>query len=109
MVVVGDRVEVGQERCTVRWEGVVGETGEWLGVEWDREGRGKHDGTHGGTQYFTPIRSVRAPLHASSRSLGRQIKCIIKCLNREFLSTGCKKNEKQYQKSPTIGWSLFFV
>jgi len=57
MVVVGDRVEVGQERCTIRWEGVVGDTGEWLGVEWDREGRGKHDGEHNNIRYFTPVRN----------------------------------------------------
>jgi len=56
MVVVGDRVEVGQERCSIRWEGVVGDTGEWLGVEWDREGRGKHNGEHNGVTYFTPVR-----------------------------------------------------
>ena len=34
------RVEIGEERATVRWEGEVGDTGAWLGVEWDREGRG---------------------------------------------------------------------
>ena len=50
------RVWVGGERCTVRWEGEVGDTGHWLGVEWDREGRGKHDGEHQGTRYFTPVR-----------------------------------------------------
>ncbi len=41
-----ERVEIGPERATVRWEGEVGDTGAWLGVEWDREGRGKHDGEH---------------------------------------------------------------
>ena len=56
MGMVGDRVELGQERATIRWEGLVGETGEWLGVEWDRVGRGKHDGEHGGMKYFTPVR-----------------------------------------------------
>ena len=38
---------------------VDGTEGEWLGVEWDREGRGKHDGTHKGTTYFQPVRSAR--------------------------------------------------
>ena len=41
-----ERVDIGTERATVRWEGDVGDTGAWLGVEWDREGRGKHDGEH---------------------------------------------------------------
>jgi hypothetical protein len=48
--VIWDRVEVEQERCTVSWERVVGETGEWLGVEWDMEGRGKNDEEHVGGQ-----------------------------------------------------------
>ena len=44
----------------VRWVGFVdGTEGDWLGVEWDREGRGKHDGTHKGSTYFQPVRSVR--------------------------------------------------
>ena len=42
----GERGEIGPERATVRWEGQGGDTGEWLGVEWDRGGRGKHDGQH---------------------------------------------------------------
>ena len=52
----GQRVEVGGEVATVRWEGEVGTTGHWLGVEWDSAGRGKHDGQHAGTSYFTPVR-----------------------------------------------------
>ena len=44
----------------VRWVGEVdGTEGEWLGVEWDREGRGKHDGTHKGTTYFHPVRCAK--------------------------------------------------
>lgn len=27
--------------------------GVWLGVEWDNPARGKHDGLHEGTRYFT--------------------------------------------------------
>ena len=38
---------------------VDGTDGEWLGVEWDSEGRGKHDGTHKGTTYFKPVRSAK--------------------------------------------------
>ncbi|KAJ2160750.1 hypothetical protein GGF46_001996 [Coemansia sp. RSA 552] len=37
----------------VRYVGPVdGTTGEWLGVEWAKEGRGKHNGTHNNQQYF---------------------------------------------------------
>ena len=75
---VGERLEVGGQRGTVRllfyvyvvwieisshqvrWVGEVdGTEGEWLGLEWDREGRGKHDGTHKGTTYFQPVRSAK--------------------------------------------------
>lgn len=40
--------------CTLRYAGeVAGTSGLWLGVEWDDPSRGKHDGTHKGTRYFT--------------------------------------------------------
>ena len=45
------------DRGTVRWAGgVEGTEGRWLGVEWDTEGRGRHDGDHQGTKYFQPHR-----------------------------------------------------
>ncbi|XP_028829441.1 tubulin-specific chaperone E isoform X2 [Denticeps clupeoides] len=51
---VGRRVQCDGERATVRYVGEVPPTqGPWLGVEWDEPGRGKHDGSHGGVQYFT--------------------------------------------------------
>ena len=31
---------------------VQGYEGVWIGVEWDDEGRGRHDGTVNGVQYF---------------------------------------------------------
>ena len=56
---VGERVEVGGDRGTILWVGEVeGTEGEWLGIEWDREGRGKHDGCHKGSTYFQPVRLV---------------------------------------------------
>lgn len=51
---VGSRIQVSKDRGTVKFCGKVGETkGEWLGIEWDDPSRGKHDGTHQGTCYFT--------------------------------------------------------
>lgn len=39
---------------TVRYIGPVeGTSGTWLGVEWDLDGKGKHDGSHGGERYFS--------------------------------------------------------
>lgn len=51
---VGRRVTCNGERATVRYVGTVPPTaGLWLGVEWDKPDRGKHDGSHEGVQYFT--------------------------------------------------------
>ena len=53
-LVVGERLLVdGGEPATVRYVGdVAGTQGTWAGVEFDRAGRGKHDGAHGGVRYF---------------------------------------------------------
>ncbi|KAF9146581.1 hypothetical protein BG015_011564 [Linnemannia schmuckeri] len=51
---LGQRIELEYSRGTVRFLGAVPPTkGEWIGVEWDTEERGKHSGEHNGTQYFT--------------------------------------------------------
>ncbi|KAI1767586.1 Thioesterase/thiol ester dehydrase-isomerase [Hypoxylon sp. FL1150] len=54
MKVLGDRLSYDGAVCTVRYVGEVsGTSGSWLGVEWDDPTRGKHDGSHKGTRYFT--------------------------------------------------------
>ncbi|XP_040042825.2 tubulin-specific chaperone E [Gasterosteus aculeatus] len=51
---LGRRVSCDGERASVLYVGPVPPTeGLWLGVEWDNPQRGKHDGAHGGVQYFT--------------------------------------------------------
>lgn len=51
---IGQRISYDGAACTVRFiGGVAGTTGSWLGVEWDDAARGKHDGSHKGTRYFT--------------------------------------------------------
>ncbi|KAG8378536.1 hypothetical protein BUALT_Bualt08G0147200 [Buddleja alternifolia] len=54
---VGQRVHfIGQSRRigTVKYLGPVdGYSGNWIGVEWDADGEGKHDGSHNGVRYFT--------------------------------------------------------
>ena len=61
--VLGQRVvdaETGRSRATVRYLGQVeGNRGQWIGVEWDQEERGKHDGTNKGIRYFMTERSGR--------------------------------------------------
>ena len=52
---IGSRVLVAPENdvATVRYVGAVaGTDGEWVGVEFDTAGRGKHDGMHQGVRYF---------------------------------------------------------
>lgn len=51
---VGRRIICDGEYATVHYVGIVPPTpGIWLGVEWDNPLRGKHDGSHEGTRYFT--------------------------------------------------------
>ncbi|XP_056391089.1 tubulin-specific chaperone E [Hyla sarda] len=51
---IGRRIICDGEYATVHYVGMVPPTpGIWLGVEWDNPLRGKHDGRHEGTKYFT--------------------------------------------------------
>jgi tubulin-specific chaperone E len=53
---VGARVQIVQDRATVRYIGsVTGQEGVWVGVEWDDPTRGKHDGSTGGVRYFETL------------------------------------------------------
>ncbi|KAI3464276.1 hypothetical protein Pfo_020939 [Paulownia fortunei] len=62
---VGQRVHfIGQPRRigTVKYVGPVeGYSGNWVGVDWDADGEGKHDGSHNSVSYFT----TRGPNTAS--------------------------------------------
>lgn len=51
---VGCRVASEGYYGTIKYEGEVPPTkGTWYGVDWDDHTRGKHDGSHKGTRYFT--------------------------------------------------------
>ena len=55
---VNQRLQIGSERATVRYIGeVAGQSGEWVGLEWDNAARGKHDGSTNGQRYFNCIYS----------------------------------------------------
>ena len=44
---VGDRVQIDGKNASVRYVGSIdGQDGIWVGLEWDDESRGKHDGSH---------------------------------------------------------------
>ena len=50
---VGDRVQVAHHRATVKYVGEVeGQSGQWVGLDWDDASRGKNDGSTGGQAYF---------------------------------------------------------
>ena len=52
------RVQIGDCKATVKYVGEVqGQTGSWVGVEWDDSARGKNNGSTGDQSYF----SCRAP------------------------------------------------
>lgn len=51
---LGTRFSLSGYTGTVRYVGEVdGTHGTWLGVEWDDQGRGKHDGIKDGKRYFS--------------------------------------------------------
>ncbi|KAH7328929.1 hypothetical protein B0I35DRAFT_31013 [Stachybotrys elegans] len=61
---IGQRLSYDGALCTVRYIGeVAGQSGSWLGVEWDDASRGKHNGSHKGTRYFACVSN--APTAAS--------------------------------------------
>lgn len=51
---MGERLEIDEIYCTVRYIGLLPTWPDNIayGVEWDKEGRGKHDGSIGGVRYF---------------------------------------------------------
>jgi len=76
---VGDRLECDGHRGTILFIGEVPPTkGTWYGVEWDDPSRGKHDGTHQGTAYFTTRKAgagsfVRASKIGASRDFAQAL------------------------------------
>ena len=59
---VDERLQIGSERATVRYIGQVSsQSGEWVGLEWDNESRGKHDGSVNGHRYFECIYAGERP------------------------------------------------
>ena len=59
----GQRVVIGKSyKATVRYVGPVdGKDGTWVGLEWDDESRGKHDGSYGGKRYFECSKGLTNP------------------------------------------------
>lgn len=78
---LGTRVLLGgRYPATVRYVGPVdGQSGTWVGIEYDEAGRGKHDGCHAGRRYFTctggPATGslVRLPKFLEAADCGRSL------------------------------------
>src|SRR5215208_2558875 len=81
---VGSRLLVGKHGATIRYVGPVeGQDGVWVGLEWDDPTRGKHDGSHSGTRYFSCLRNstagsfVRLPKLFATADLGQNLETAI--------------------------------
>ncbi|KAK4413434.1 Tubulin-folding cofactor E [Sesamum alatum] len=92
---VGQRVHfIGQPRRigTAKYVGPVeGYSGNWVGVDWDADGEGKHDGSHNGIRYFTG----RGPNTASfvrPHNLSTGIS-LLEALETRYRTTSTKEEE----------------
>ena len=95
----GDRLRVGGDAATVRYVGPVAGKGPdaWVGLEWDDEARGKHDGSVGGRRYFA-VRStapasgslVRAPALDAVAERGT---CLATALAARYGGGGAGEND----------------
>jgi hypothetical protein len=58
----GARVVLGaKHKATVLYVGPIeGQSGTWVGIEYDEAGKGKHDGSHGGKRYFSCLHDSTA-------------------------------------------------
>lgn len=57
-IIVGDRIVFERSLGIVRYVGEVqGYSGHWLGIEWDDQRRGKHNGTVDGVKYFECLKT----------------------------------------------------
>ncbi|KAH6775182.1 tubulin folding cofactor E / Pfifferling [Perilla frutescens var. hirtella] len=94
---VGQRVHfTGQPRRigTVKYVGPVeGFSGDWVGVEWDADGEGKHDGSHNGVRYF----AARGPNTASfvrSHNLSAGVS-LLEALETRYRAHSTKEEEDE--------------
>ena len=59
---LGQRLSYQGDKCTIYFHGELrGKSGQWLGVEWDDESKGKHGGTIDGVRYFTCALNLKSP------------------------------------------------
>lgn len=50
---IGQRIRLDDSKGTIKYVGPIdGQTGEWVGIDWDDSSRGKHNGSVKGKCYF---------------------------------------------------------
>ncbi|CAG9821842.1 unnamed protein product [Phaedon cochleariae] len=98
---VGDRIECGGHFGTIKYIGPVdGHHGIWLGVDWDEQERGKHNGTINGKHYFDTRYSTSGSfLRKEKVKSGR---CLIEAIKARYgfkeSETTAKKNREEMMK-----------
>lgn len=77
---------------TVKYVGdVEGYSGTWIGVDWDQDGDGKHNGTVNGVFYFNG-RSQSSASFVRSQNLSRGI-TLLQALELRYRTTSTKDEE----------------
>ncbi|XP_042036199.1 tubulin-folding cofactor E-like [Salvia splendens] len=94
---VGQRVHfAGQPRRvgTVRYVGPVeGYGGDWVGVDWDADGQGKHDGSHNGVRYFT-ARGLHTASFVRSHNLSSGVS-LLEAFETRYRAQSTKEEEDE--------------
>ncbi|XP_057662941.1 tubulin-specific chaperone E [Diorhabda carinulata] len=98
---VGKRIECNNNFGTIKYIGPVeGYTGNWLGIDWDDEERGKHNGTVNGINYFdTRFPTSGSLLRKEKVNLGQKIIDSIKArYGYIYNEDTAKKNKEELLK-----------
>ncbi|KAK4486726.1 hypothetical protein RD792_006702 [Penstemon davidsonii] len=94
---VGQRVHfAGQPRRVgkVKYVGPVeGYSGIWVGVDWDADGEGKHDGSHNGVSYFN-ARGPKTASFARPHNLSSGVS-LLEALEARYRTTSTKEEEDE--------------
>lgn len=85
---IGDTRRIG----TVKYVGPVeGFSGTWVGVDWDNEGDGKHDGSHNGVKYFA-ARGLKTASFVRPHNLSSGIS-LLQALEARYRTVSTKEEE----------------
>ena len=90
----GKRLSYMGDLCTVRYVGPLEATqGEWLGVEWDDEHRGKHDGHHRAVSVFRCLSpSVTAASFVKPTRLADCPRTLLEALHSKYTPNVLERN-----------------